>query len=228
MWARTIDGRALTFHLAGIHNQNFLMRDEETGSFWQQVSGACVAGPLVGRRLDRVRSDELDLARVAREAPEAEVLLGDPDHRDRYERGWEAEIQGLPTVVDTRDSPLPPRALVVGLTVGEASRAYEAASLAREPVILDELGGVPIVLWSRGGQVLRAFERRVGDATLLLAPEDPDRLRDADTGSRWDFRGCATEGPRAGQCLAPVTVLWDYWFDWRAYNPTTSIYGREG
>lgn len=48
MWARTIQGETLTFHLAGIHNQNFLMRDEETGSFWQQVSGECIAGPMRG------------------------------------------------------------------------------------------------------------------------------------------------------------------------------------
>ena len=39
MWASEIDGRKLTFHLAGINNQNFIMRDEETGSWWQQVTG---------------------------------------------------------------------------------------------------------------------------------------------------------------------------------------------
>ena len=31
MWGRTVNGLTLTFHLAGINNQNFLMRDEETG-----------------------------------------------------------------------------------------------------------------------------------------------------------------------------------------------------
>ena len=34
-----VDGRRLHFHLAGINNQNFIMQDEETGTWWQQVTG---------------------------------------------------------------------------------------------------------------------------------------------------------------------------------------------
>lgn len=221
-----MQGETLTFHLAGIHNQNFLMRDEETGSFWQQVSGECIAGPLRGAKLERVHSDELTLARFAAEAPGGEVLLGEPGHADSYERDWEPGIDRLPTVVDTSDSPLPPRTLVAGVAVGGQARAYEASLLATEPVILDELGEVPIVLWSRGGRMIRAFERRVDGGVLLLAPADAEHLRDAETGSLWDFGGCAVEGAHAGTCMRPVQVLWDYWFDWRAYQPGTSIHGR--
>jgi hypothetical protein len=32
VWTRTVNGRALHFYLAGINNQNFLMRDKETGT----------------------------------------------------------------------------------------------------------------------------------------------------------------------------------------------------
>lgn len=228
MWARTIQGKTLTFHLAGIHNQNFLMRDEETGSFWQQVSGECVAGPMRGAKLERVHSDELTAARFAEEAPGGQVLRGEAVHSDSYERDWEHGVERLPTVVDTSDSPLPPRALVAGIVAGGQARAYEARRLAADSVILDELGGVPIVLWSGGGRMLRAFDRRVDGAALLLAPADAGHLRAAETGSLWDFRGCAVEGPPATdrKCMTPVPVLWDYWFDWRTYNPGTSIYGR--
>ena len=46
-----VDGRRLTFRLAGINNQNFIMRDEQTGTWWQQVSGLAIHGPLkVGSR----------------------------------------------------------------------------------------------------------------------------------------------------------------------------------
>ncbi|MCY0992125.1 DUF3179 domain-containing (seleno)protein [Nannocystis sp. ILAH1] len=228
MWTRTIQGKTLTFHLAGIHNQNFLMRDEETGSFWQQVTGECVAGPMRGAQLERVHNDELTIARFRAESLTGQVLLGEPGHSDSYERDWELGIDELPTVVDTSDSPLPPRALVAGVAVGGKARAYEASRLAAEPVILDEIGEVPVVLWSGGGRMLRAFERRVDGKALLLAPADGEHLRDAETGSLWDFRGCAVEGPQAEAkvCMTSVPVLWDYWFDWRAYNPETDIYGR--
>ena len=32
MWESDVDGKRLTFHLAGINNQNFIMRDDETGT----------------------------------------------------------------------------------------------------------------------------------------------------------------------------------------------------
>lgn len=228
MWARTIRGETLTFHLAGIHNQNFLMRDEETGSFWQQVSGECVAGPLRGQKLERVHSDELTLARFTAESPGGQVLLGEPARADSYRRDWEPRVDRLPSVVDTSDSSLPPRALVAGLVVGGQARAYEASLLAAEPVLLDELGGAPVLLWSGGGRMLRAFDRRIGGQALLFAPAGAEHLRDAETGSLWDFRGCAVEGPHAEAqaCMTVLPVLWDYWFDWRAYNPATSLYGR--
>ena len=226
MWARTVQGQRLDFHLAGIHNQNFLMRDEQTGSFWQQVSGRCVAGPLRGEQLERVASDELTLAQFAAEAPEGTVLLGDPAFAGRYRSDWEQGVANLPTVVDTGDTPLAPRALVAGVEAGGQARAYLPEVLQATPLLFDELGGTPLLLWSMGPRALRVFERRVDGVTLLLGPAGAGRVIDADTASVWDVRGCAVEGPRVGKCMPAVQVLWDFWFDWRAYHPDTSVHGR--
>jgi len=62
VWGRSVGGVTLTFHLAGINNQNFLMRDAETGTYWQQISGRAVSGPLAGKQLTLIPSDELTLA----------------------------------------------------------------------------------------------------------------------------------------------------------------------
>jgi Protein of unknown function (DUF3179) len=62
VWETTVGGRQLHFHLAGINNQNFIMRDEETGSWWQQVTGEAIQGPLKGQRLRPVFHDELTFA----------------------------------------------------------------------------------------------------------------------------------------------------------------------
>ena len=74
MFQRTVDGVPLRFHLAGINNQNFLMRDEQTGTYWQQISGLAVWGPLAGRRLALVFADELTLALWKSEEPAGTVL----------------------------------------------------------------------------------------------------------------------------------------------------------
>ena len=76
------------------------------------------------------------------------------------------------------------------------------------------------------GRSVRAFERAVDGRTLsfFARPGAPLRLVDAETGSDWSFAGEAVAGPLKGKKLAWVQALKDYWFDWRTYNPTTSIY----
>jgi hypothetical protein len=60
VWRRTAQGKVLHFYLAGINNQNFLMRDRETGTWWQQITGKAIYGPLKGDTLDLVPSVELN------------------------------------------------------------------------------------------------------------------------------------------------------------------------
>ena len=74
MWESTVDGRVLHFHLAGINNQNFIMRDEETGSWWQQVTGKAIHGTLEGHQVKSVFHDEITLAIWIREHLQGRVL----------------------------------------------------------------------------------------------------------------------------------------------------------
>ena len=93
MWGREIDGLRLTLHLAGINNQNFLMRDEQTGTYWQQITGAAISGPLAGRRLTLVASDELTFAMWRAEEPSGTVLKDVPKYVSEYaKKDWEVRI----------------------------------------------------------------------------------------------------------------------------------------
>jgi hypothetical protein len=87
VWSSVVDGRRLTFRLAGINNQNFVMRDEQTGSWWQQVSGQAIEGPLKGKRLTPVSHDQLTFATWSAESPKGRVLMQDKAivDRDEYE-----------------------------------------------------------------------------------------------------------------------------------------------
>ena len=71
----------MKFRLSGINNQNFLMTDEETGSWWQQISGVAVAGPLKGRRLTRVFHDEVAFRLWLREHPGSSQPIQSVRHR---------------------------------------------------------------------------------------------------------------------------------------------------
>ena len=50
-------------------------------------------------------------------------------------------------------------------------------------------------------------------------------MMDDATGSHWNFQGCAVEGSAKGACLERLDIIKDYWFDWRHYNPATTVFG---
>jgi hypothetical protein len=220
---------ALTFHLAGINNQNFLMRDDETGTFWQQISGRAISGPLAGSQLEAVHSDELSFALWHIEAPHGTVLKPLPKYANEYEtKDWDVRMAKVRTVLDFPNSGLQSRDLVLGVNAFGASRAYPVTRIFSAKAIEDRLGSEPILIVAGAdGKSIRVFQARV--AGQAVAPEyyrTGDLLLDAETGSEWNFNGCAVRGSRAGTCLKAVDALKDYWFDWRNYHPDTTIFRR--
>ena len=227
-----MDGRLLSFRLAGINNQNFIMADRETGSWWQQVTGIAIQGPLKGRRLNRVFHDELTFQTWSREWPGGRVLLPAPD--SAWIRNWQEEEQKTPTrpvrVAAPLDQRLPPREVVVGIELGGETKAWPLARILSQFPIHDRLGDRQLViLVGEDGKSVRAFETVLPDQTVelvRLVEGRPGEYTDVATGSTWDFRGRAIAGPLAGRKLAPVYVLKDYWFDWKTYHPATGLYDR--
>jgi uncharacterized protein DUF3179 len=232
VWESTVDGRVLHFHLAGINNQNFIMRDEETGSWWQQVSGKAIHGPLAGHQLKSVFYDDISFNIWKREQPQGRVLKPDETivAKKEYEAAdWEERYARLRAVEGTDiDKRLPPRTLVMGVSTGGKSVAYPFPALQKQSPIIDMVGSVPIVIaLGDDKRSARAFERTVDGRRLEFfqkANQNGFELVDAETGSTWNFEGKAVAGPLAGRELKKVSVLEDYWFDWRIYHPDTAVY----
>jgi hypothetical protein len=230
VWESTIDGRKLTFHLSGINNQNFIMRDEETGSWWQQITGEAIQGPLKGKKLKAVYSDELTFAVWKQEQPAGRVLQPDPHIASTggYDP-WEKDVAKMPVRVNVApDQRLEPRALVIGLTVNNIVKAYPFTALQKQSPIMDTLGGAQVmVVLDTDGQSVRAFDRTVDGRKLEFFAKpnsNPLLMTDAETGSEWDFTGACVTGPLQGKQLQKITALKDFWFDWYAYHPTTLVY----
>jgi hypothetical protein len=232
VWETTVDGRQLHFHLAGINNQNFIMRDEETGSWWQQVTGEAIQGPLKGQRLRPVFHDELTFGLWKHEKPEGRVLRPNEQiaQAGKYApANWEERMAKVPVTTSVAlDKSIEPRTLVIGLTVNGVSKAYPFDALLKQSLILDDVGGVPIfIVIGDDKRSVRAFERVVDVRKLeFFVKPNASSLTfvDAETGSEWDFTGKATGGPLNGKQLKKVALLNDYWFDWKTYNPTTLVY----
>ncbi len=208
------------------------MRDDETGTWWQQVSGKAIQGPLKGKQLKGVFHDEISFSIWKREQPQGRVLK--PDERilasNQYAKSnWETSVGAMRVVEGTDvDKRLAPRTLVIGVSIGDKSVAYPLTTLQKQSPIIDTLGSVPIVIvLGDDKRSVRAFERTVDGRRLEFFQKTENnelQLIDAETGSTWNFEGKATSGPLSGRELKKIFVLEDYWFDWRIYHPNTTIY----
>jgi hypothetical protein len=74
---------------------------------------------------------------------------------------WEQRMaKASVTTSATLDNALDARALVIGVTVSSASRAYPFEALLKQSPIIDELGRVPImIVMADDHKSVRAFER---------------------------------------------------------------------
>jgi Protein of unknown function (DUF3179) len=228
VWETTVDGRELHFELFGINNQNFIMRDRETGSWWQQVSGEALQGPLKGKKLKLVAYEEVSFDLWKKEEPGGRVLLPNPEiaKKEGYvPSNWEEGVAALPIVVPSGENdPLKPRDLIVGVEVNGKAKAYPVAVLKKSRAIIDSVGNVPLfILLGEDNLTVRAFDANSLDLFVKSNPASPTFL-DINSGSEWDFEGKAVSGPLAGKTLRRIPILKDYWFDWKNYHPDTAVY----
>ena len=208
------------------------MRDEQTGSWWQQVTGEAIFGPLKGQHLRAVFHDELTFALWKQEKPQGRVLRPDEATARAGEYApadWEERMAKV-RVTTSRDfgAALEPRTLVVGVDVNNSAKAYPLDALLKQSPIIDDVGGVPVfIVLGDDKKSVRAYERTVDGRKLeffIKHDTSPLRLVDAETGSEWDFAGTAVAGKLVGKQLKKFPVLDDYWFDWKTYHPNTMIY----
>jgi hypothetical protein len=248
VWKRESKGLTLTFHLVGINNQNFLMRDDQTGTYWQQISGKAVAGALAGQRLEPVASDELSFGLWSAEEPAGTVLKNVAKYQKDYaEKDWLAHINKEKLVLRFADPArgLEPRTVLLGVQAFGASRGFDYQEVLREKLVLDRVGSEPVLLLvGPDGQSVRVFHNRLPgvegtpqfyrifddnvshpkDANWLKQSADAPMMIDEASQSQWNFHGCAISGKEQGTCLEPIQAIKDFWFDWRNYNPNTTVY----
>ena len=72
-----VDGDVHRFAEHGLYNGLFLLRDEESGTFWDHLTGEAVYGPLVGSALEVSNLTQTTVAQVLGRDSGALVALSD-------------------------------------------------------------------------------------------------------------------------------------------------------
>ena len=161
------------------------MRDEQTGSWWQQIYGQAIQGPLKGQKLTPVDYDEVTYAVWKHENRNGRVLRPEPEKTESSD--WETRRQMRVTTSALQDDSLSAREVVVGITINSESKAYPFAALqAQCRSSTSSVERHRVVLMRTESQSVSMNRRR---QKLEFEKPDTSEIVDAETGSTWDFSG---------------------------------------
>jgi hypothetical protein len=229
VYARDVDGKTLTFGVSGkLIRNSLVMFDRETGTLWSHLTGEALEGPLLGQHLEQLLSEQTSWGRWRTEHPNTLMLAVDggevtSDPYQNYYGAADAGVVGRKRI----DNRLPVKEKVIGLRIGGEVKAYSFTALARDRVVNDTVGGVPVVVVFDGGSLSGAVYRRdPGGAALTFMPgPKPFSMVDRETTSTWDgLSGKAITGPDAGMQLGQVPITYSFWFGWVDFYPNTAVY----
>lgn len=223
----SVNGKPDAFRLVGMDHYNAMFEDSRTGSWWRQVNGEAIAGPLQGSVLQEIASEQMRLSAWVNLHPDTKILQLDPAFADRYEKlkdYGEGKRKGR---LERRDSlSWKDKSWIVGVQVGMEARAYDWNDLQLSKVIVDELNGLPLALTAGPDSLsFHSFSRVIeGDTLLFSLHEDGSKMTDVNTGSVWDWNGRCEEGLLKGRSLTLVQSYQEYWHSWRTFHPQTTRY----
>lgn len=196
---------------------NAMFEDQTTKSWWRQVTGEAVAGPLKGESLPEFPSTQTSLRTWLQLHPQSLIMQPDPafareyGEMDNYETG---RREGTLTVYDSAS--WQKKSWVAGIAIGNDSKAYDWNLLKEKKVIHDRIGHTPVLLIvTDSNRSIFAYVRQADDQVFSL---HADTLM---TGQlRFDLLGHSLQpGVRD---LDRVNVYQEYWHSWKAFHPGTS------
>ena len=237
VYDRVVDGRLLTFgNTSALYQNDMVMFDRQTNSYWFQTGGEAIIGPLTGSRLAVRPSQLAPWESWRRLHPDTLVLSTETGFVANYsERGSPlyatfVSAGHLPFSVDAEilaDTQLDLAELVLGLEVGGTARAYPLDQLGTAAVNDAIEGQAVVVFASADGPTGAAFDPTV-EGRRLTFDADGDAYRDRETGSRWSLSGQAIAGPLAGHQLTPLPARTAYWFSYLSAFRDATVAGQEG
>ncbi|MBD3219502.1 MAG: DUF3179 domain-containing protein [candidate division Zixibacteria bacterium] len=233
-WGREVDGRSTTFGVSGLlYNNNLMPYDRATNSTWSQMELKCVNGNLIGAGPEIVHVIETTWGTWKELYPNSRIMSTNTGFNKPYGQypygDYRTNHGRLLFPITNDDSRLPRKERVLGVIVGDRTKAYQIDAFDDElDLIQENLNGTElVVVGSSDYNFAAAFSRELPDGTLLdfraLEPNDfPEVMRSTD-GTRWDIFGVGTQGLREDERLAPALSFISYWFAWGAFYPGAAL-----
>lgn len=225
VYDRLVDGRTLEFQLVGAITYNAVLKDFQTETWWRQETGEAAKGHYAGRTLDDVPFEEMSLENWLAKYPESDILQFDEKYTQAYNirdkiMNYEASLPGW----HMQDTP----AMIIGVEVGDKARAYDWDEMKKRRMVMDELGGTPLLVLSAADESYAfVYDRSVEGEALEFEFKD-EVLTDSKTGSQWDHLGRCTTGELSGKQLQHLQCYQQCVRAWSAFHGHTDFYDFNG
>jgi hypothetical protein len=226
IYSPVVNGRKEDFRLVGMDHFNAMFEDNTTKSWWRQVTGDAITGPLKGSALREIPSQQTTLAVWLRAYPNSKILQPDSVFSKKYDDLAGFDNGTVNSSLEKRDSASwKMKSWVVGVATAQYAKAYDWNDLVGKEIIEDSLPGLPIIISiEKDTASFHVWKRTVAGEALHFIKMDGDELKDTNTGSLWNEDGVCTGGPLKGQQLQPVQASQEFWHSWQTFHPGTKKY----
>ena len=211
-----VDGKPENFRLVGMDHFNAMFEDERTKSWWRQATGEAITGPLKGKALPEVESNQYTLNKFFSLHPFGKVMHAEAASKESYDtlgRFEKGKSKGKLTRTDSLS--WKDKSWVLGIQIEGKSKAYDWIQLKDLKVLNDQVGNTPIVIAiGSDEQSFAAFKRDTRDQFTLRN----DSL--ISTQRTYDLLGRSADGSK----LQPITIYQEFWHSWKQFHPDTEVY----
>lgn len=228
---RVLDDTETTFGVSGkLINNNVIMYDRLTDSYWPQVLGAAVKGPLFGSRLEEFPVIWTTWGLWKEKYPDTLVLSKETGYIRNYNRDPYGDYNPIggyyvreATIFSNmaEDDRFPPKTVVVGARSDGEAFAVVKDVIRQEKVINTNLGEIPIVIfYDEELDTVRFFNSLINENSVTFMLLEDGTIHDP-SGLEWNVEGLNKE---TGEQLEQINAFDAMWFAWFAFYPNTEVY----
>jgi len=213
------DRGSVEFGVSGmLVNNNLIMYDRETDSWWPQILGSSVRGELTGMSLREFRITWTTWDRWRGEYPDTQVLTEDTGYARNYDRDPYGSYNPRGGYYDNdrnlfknlnEDDRFPPKAVFIGARSADGAVAFEKDLLRDRRLLEASVGDVPY-LAAYDDTLDTAYVYRNSDGTTFEATDG-------------SYEGSGGTHAAAELPLEPVNAFDAMWFAWAGFYPDTVV-----
>jgi hypothetical protein len=232
VYSRRLGANVLTFgNTSALYESDLVMLDYDTGSYWWQVAGRAIVGPLTGESLTLLPSSITTWSDWLARHPDTRVLSRDTGFNREYGfdpfQSYASRVNNgrfaFPVTDSIDDSRLKAGDKVLAVQISDDIRVYPI-KLGKKVAINEDIGEQDIVVFLdselESGAAFNALVN--GRQYTFISIEDS--FFDEQTSSEWNLSGQAVDGPLKGTRLEPLPTKTTFWFAIVAAEPSLILF----